>query len=155
MMARRKKGKKNRISIDFDGFDEMAERIDKLAGLAGLQKAVEKGLKASKDYVNAEAEKAMQKSKLPAKGKYSKGDTLQGLDRNTSVNWKDGGTYATLKIGFDLSQNITSIFLMYGTPRMAPDKALYNAFYSAKTKRKVKEVQKEVVTEYLEEIMRG
>lgn len=154
-MARRKKGKKNRISIDFDGFDEMAERIDKLAGLAGLQKAVEKGLKASKDYVNAEAEKAMQKSKLPAKGKYSKGDTLQGLDRNTSVDWKDGGTYATVKIGFDLSQNITSIFLMYGTPRMAPDKALYNAFYSAKTKRKVKEVQKEVVTEYLEEIMRG
>lgn len=154
-MARRKKGKKNRISIDFDGFDEMAERIDKLAGLAGLQKAVEKGLKASKDYVNAEAEKAMQKSKLPAKGKYSKGDTLQGLDRNTSVNWKDGGTYATLKIGFDLSQNITSIFLMYGTPRMAPDKALYNAFYSAKTKRTVKEVQKEVITEYLEEIMRG
>lgn len=154
-MARRKKGKKNRISIDFDGFDEMAERIDKLAGLAGLQKAVEKGLKASKDYVNAEAEKAMQKSKLPAKGKYSKGDTLQGLDRNTAVDWKDGGTYATLKIGFDLSQNITSIFLMYGTPRMAPDKALYNAFYSAKTKRKVKEVQKEVVTEYLNEIMRG
>lgn len=55
------------------------------------------------------------------------------------------GVVASVEVGFSIrAGGLPSIFLMYGTPRMRPDKALYNAIYGASTLRAVSEKQAEV-----------
>lgn len=143
---------KTKIGMQFKGFEELAARIDKLAGTDGLKRAVEAGLKSSKQFVNGEITKAMQPSKLPAKGQYSTGDTLKTLNKDFAVDWQ--GSQASVKVGFDITGNgLTSIFLMYGTPRMNPDNDLYNAVYGKATQRQIKKLQETAVNEVIKRIM--
>lgn len=146
--------RRNRIGIQFNGFQELAERIDELAGLDGLKRAVEAGLKSSKEYVNGEISAALQKSKLPAQGKYSEGNTLNSLNKDFNVKWD--GLQASVDVGLDFDKSgMTSIFLMYGTPRMKPDQDLYDAIYGNKTKNKIKRLQESAMNEVLSRVMGG
>lgn len=161
MARRRSSGRgrgRNRIGLQFDGWEELAERIDELAGADGLKRAVETALTDSKAHVNQKLTEAMRPNKLPAKGKYSEGDTLRSLDEDSPVTWE--GMTASVKIGFKLRENLTSIFLMYGTkvhgtPRMKPDRALYTAIYGTKTKKELKEIQADAVNRVLREALGG
>lgn len=156
MARRRSSGRgrgRNRIGLQFNGWEELAERIDELAGADGLKRAVETALTDSKAHVNQKLTEAMQPRKLPAKGKYSEGDTLRSLDEDSPVTWE--GMTAAVKIGFKIRENLTSIFLMYGTPRMKPDRALYTAIYGTKTKKELKEIQADAVNRVLREALGG
>ena len=145
--------KKNKIGMQFAGFEELAKRLDEAAGTDGLKRAVEGGLKASKQYVDAQIKSAMQPPKLPAKGKYSTGATMQSMIGSYAVEW-DGMT-AAIDVGFDLEKTLTSIYLMYGTPRMKPDADLYNAIYGAAAKKKIKELQEQAVNKVLQRVTEG
>ena len=145
---------RNKVTIDFKGFDEYAQRLDELGSDSLLKKGVEAGLKASKQHVNQELGKAIQKSNLPAQGKYSHDQTKKSIDNDYDVEWD--GSIGLTKIGFDFSKSgLTSIFLMYGTPKMSPVPGLYDAIYGNKTKSKIRKLQKEAIGKVIKRKMGG
>lgn len=150
---------RNRIGLQFQGWEEYMAKLDRLGGSHGMKKGVEEALTESKKHVNPLIEKAVEKNKLPAKGKYSFGDTKESIDKEMSVEWS--GMTGEIKVGFDFSKSgMKSIFLMYGTkvhgtPRMSPVSGLKNAIYGAKTKREIAEIQENVLKDYVNRIMEG
>lgn len=130
-----------KMSIEFEGFDTVLHRLKKLEG--DTKKITEDVLRKTHEIVTAKAEKAMGASFLPAGGQYSTGKTLPSLKRNASIEWN--GTIGSVPVGFDIANGgLVSIFLMHGTPRMKPDRELYNAFYSNSTKKEVMAAQEEI-----------
>lgn len=116
-MARRKNG------FDITALEKYADQLQEAGGMAAVKRAVQGGMLATKKQVNAEVTTAMQSGNLPAGGKYSTGDTMGHLNEEMTVDWE--GNMARLKLGFNMEGGgITSIFLMYGTPRHAPASGL-------------------------------
>ena len=143
---------RNRIGLKFEGWTEYMDKLDKLGGTSAMKKGVDEALKASKEYVNPQIEKAM--TKLPAGGKYSKGGTLESLDKDMSTEWS--GYVGEIKVGFDFKKSgLKSIFLMYGTPRMKPVSGLKSTIYGAKTKKEIAKLQENEVNKVIKEIMEG
>lgn len=136
---------KNKIGLQFKGFEEVLSSYEKAGG--DLKKAVEEALIASKQVVNPEAKAAIQRHRRTGK-------TEESLDKTMKVEW-DGFT-ASIDVGFHISEGgLPSIFLMYGTPRMAPDKKLYNSIYGTRVKKKVAEIQQEAVNKVIKETIGG
>lgn len=134
---------RNKLTISFDGFDEIMEKLDRAT--ADTKEITEKALQKSYDIVTPNIEKAIEPHHLT-------GQTEQSLAKNERVEWE--GTKAYIKVGFNISKGgLPSIFLMYGTPRMQPDKKLYNSIYGSSTKKKVKKVQEEIFQEELRKVI--
>lgn len=147
---------KNKIGLKFDGLEEMIANLEKVQG--DLKTTTEKALKASKQRVNEELRKVTIPANYPAHGKYSTGKTVQSIDNDMSVTWE--GTTASIKVGYDMQiSGMTSIFLMYGTPRHKPPmkavRKMYNAIYGAKMKKEVAEIQREVFVKVIKRRMGG
>jgi hypothetical protein len=130
----------------------MAARLDELQG--DLQRTTEEALIKSKEVVTAKLLEATNKANYPAQGKYSMGRTRQSIDTTQNVTWQ--GTTAEISVGFDLKKSgLTSIYLMYGTPRMAKVQAIYDAIYGSRVKAEIKRVQKETFDAAIKEKMEG
>ncbi len=142
-MARRRKN-----GFDTTALVKYADELEKLGGTAAVKQAVEGGMKATKQKVNPQIKAAMQAGNLPAGGAYSTGATMSQLNTDFTVDWV--GNMASLKLGFNLSGGgITSIFLMYGTPKMQPAAGLRAALVDNPAKISKKEMQ-EVCKKLLE-----
>ena len=147
-MARKK------IGLQFDGWEDYLAKLDELGGTQVMKKGVEEALIESKKHVNPLIEKSIAKGKLPAKGKYSFGDTKDSIDNEMRVEWE--GMTGTIKVGFDFSKSgPKSIFLMYGTPRMKPVSGLKSAIYGAKTQKEIAEIQERVLSDVIKKVMEG
>ena len=148
---------RNRIGLQFDGWEDYIAKLDELGGAKAMKKGVEEALIESKKYVNPLIDKAM--VKLPAGGRYSTGDTKESIDKGNKVEWS--GMTGEIKVGFDFSKSgLKSIFLMYGTevngtPRMKPVAGLKSAIYGAKTKKEVAEIQEKVLSNHIKKVMEG
>ena len=143
---------RNRIGLQFNGWEEYIAKLDELGGTQTMKKGVEEALIESKKHVNPLIEQAM--TKLPARGKYSTGDTKKSIDDDLSVEWN--GMTGSIKIGFDFSKSgLKSIYLMYGTPRMKPVSGLKSAIYGAKTKKEIAEIQEKVLSGVIKKVMEG
>lgn len=143
---------KNRIGLQFSGFAEMTARLDELQG--DLQRTTEEALIKSKEVATAKLLEATSKANYPAQGKYSTGRTRQSIDTTQNVTWQ--GTTAEIDVGFDLKKSgLTSIYLMYGTPRMAKVQAIYDAIYGSRVKAEIKRIQKETFDAAIKEKMEG
>lgn len=143
---------KNRIGLQFSGFAEMTARLDELQG--DLQRTTEEALIKSKEIVTAKLLEATNKANYPKQGKYSTGRTRQSIDTTQNVTWQ--GTTAEINVGFDLKKSgLTSIYLMYGTPRMAKVQAIYDAIYGSHVKAEIKRIQKETFDAAIKEKMEG
>lgn len=141
---------RNKIGLQVKGFDEYMAKLDKVGGTQAMRRGVEGALKASKQYVNPLIESSM--SKLPAGGRYSTGDTKKSIDKDMTVDWE--GMTGSIKVGFDFKKSgLTSIFLMYGTPKMPPVAGLKAAIYGAKTKREIAKLQAEALDKVIKRIM--
>lgn len=141
-----------RIGLQFDGWTEYIDKLDKIAGTHGMKKGVEAGLIASKKHVTPKIEQAM--SHLPAGGKYSTGRTKKSIDDSNDITWS--AMTGEIKVGFDFDKSgVTSIFLMYGTPRMRPVKGLKDAIYGRKTQKELAEIQEKEVMKVIRDIMGG
>lgn len=135
---------RNKLTIDFKGFDEMFEYLDRVG--ASTKNITEDALKESFDTVTPGIKKAMAQH-------HRTGRTEQSIVETADVKW--AGTLASVDVGFDLDNGgLPSIFLMYGTPKMSPDRNLYNAIYGSATKRKVRAVQEKVFTEEIRKVNR-
>lgn len=143
---------RNKIGLQFDGFSDYMAKLDELGGTQLMKKGVEEALVESKKHVNPLIEKSM--ARLPAGGKYSTGDTKKSIDNDMSVEWE--GMTGSIKVGFDFSKSgLTSIFLMYGTPRMKPVSGLKGAIYGAKTQKEIAEIQEKVISDKIRKVMEG
>lgn len=141
---------RNRIGLQVAGLDEYMSKLDELGGSQAMKRGVDEALKDSKKYVNPLIEQAM--TKLPAAGRYATGRTKESIDDSMVVDWE--GMTASIKVGFDFKKSgMTSIFLMYGTPRMSPVSGLKNAIYGAKTQKEIGVIQAEALSRVIKEIM--
>lgn len=141
---------KNKIGIKFQGFAEMAEKLDSLGG--SLKDTTEEALIKSKDIVTANLQKATKKSNYPAQGKYSTGLTEKSIDTSKNVEWN--GTMGQISVGYDFDKSgMRTIYLMYGTPRMRPAAGMYDAIYGRKTQSDIRKTQKEIFADAIKKEM--
>ena len=134
-MARRKNG------FDTTALEKYGERLEAAGGSAAVKRAVEGGMRSTKQQVNTRVTAAMSPGNLPAGGKYSTGATMGHLNKEMAVNWE--GNMARLKLGFNLQDDgLVSIFLMYGTPHHAPAAGLREALKEDPRKISRKEMAK-------------
>lgn len=127
-------------------------KLDEVGGSNAMKRGTEAALKASKQYVNPLIEQAM--NSLPAGGRYSTGATKKSIDKDMTVEWN--GMTASIKVGFNFKESgLTSIFLMYGTPKHDPVTGLYEAIYGNKTQREIGNIQGEELNKVIKRIMEG
>ena len=145
---------KAKMGLHFEGWEETITKLNSLAGNSGTAKAVSEALIKSKEHVNKGIEKAVSSGSLPAKGKYSTGDTKSSINRDAEVTWQ--GQTASIKVGFDFKKSgPTSIFLMKGTPYMSPAKGLKSAIYGSKVQKEIAEIQSEIINKHIKDVMEG
>ncbi|MDE5763748.1 MAG: hypothetical protein K2I00_02135 [Ruminococcus sp.] len=122
-----------KLNIEFSGFDEAVKRLESLEG--NVKKTAGEALKKSKQTVQKNLEKAMQKHNRTHA-------TVKSLDNESGVTWVGG--VGTIYVGFNIAEGgLSSVFLMYGTPRIKKDSKLYNAVYGKKIRDEIKKIQEE------------
>ena len=108
-------------------------------------------MKSTKQEVNKLVNAAMQAGNLPAGGAYSTGATLESLSKDLAVEWD--GNVARLSLGFVLKNSgLTSIFLMYGTPKMRPVDGLYDILRGPKARTISRKEQEAAILKILERL---
>lgn len=142
--------KKNKIGLQFDGLEDIINKLEK-AG-ADSKEAVDESLKASKSYVTNALLRDTTNANLPAKGKYSTGDLAKSIDTDKTIKWS--GLTAEVNVGYDFKKSgLTSIMILYGTPRMKKSQKLYNDIYGSATQKKLAEIQQETLNEIVERVV--
>ena len=137
---------RNHVTIQFEGFDEIAERLVRTQGK--LEDATQKALVESQKFVANKLKADMPKH-------HRTGRTEDTITDDGVVDWEGGRNAgkASIKVGFKISDGgLASIFLMYGTPRMRPDKKLYRDIYGPATKRELSAIQQEIFKDALREL---
>lgn len=115
-----------KLSIDSSALEALAEELERLGG--NLKSVMDDALQQAGETVAADTMEAMDRSNLPAKGKYSTGDTARTVIRESDVRVEWSGNIASVGLGFDKSKKGAGGFLITGTPRMQPDYALEQIF---------------------------
>lgn len=89
----------------------------------------------------------MESANLPAKGVYSRGETEQSIVRDAKTEWH--GSLGEIAMGFDKSKPGAGGFLITGTPKMQPDRALESIYgkksYETKARNKIREKLKKEI----------
>ena len=128
-------------------FSDYYRKLIKVGSMEFLKETVEKALLESKEYVTEKLQSDMPKH-------HRTGRTESSIDTDSKVMWE--GSVAYVKVGFNISSGgLASIFLMYGTPRMQPDRKLYNDVYGNGNQQEDFGNTKEVFDKALQEVMEG
>ena len=136
---------KNKITLELKGFDELIANLEALNG--DTKEAVEGCLRVASDTVAKKATAAMKKHNRT-------GATSKSIVKHSSVTWE--GNFASVDVGFNLKKGgMPSIFLMYGTPKMPKDQAVYDAVYGNKTKREIAKRQAAIFNGMINKRMGG
>lgn len=138
-----------RMSITFKGFEDLAEQVDKAGDK--LKTAVDDALTETQRIVQNNVQQASNVYARKGGGVkgYATGQMFSAIKNNIQIEWS--GNVAIIHVGFDLKApgGFHSIFVMYGTPRMAKNAKVYNAIFGAKTKKQIAEAQKKAMEKYL------
>lgn len=140
---------KNKITVDFPGYDVLKKQLDTLGGDA-TKRAIDGALKASQQLVAEQVAAAMSPH-------YRSGKTRKSIVQNSPVEWT--ADTAAIAVGFDISGGgLASIFLMYGTklhgqPHIEPDRNLYNAVYGVQTRKEIQRLQEQAFNKVLERLV--
>ena len=140
-MAARKRG----ISIDYSAFETFAEELEKLG--ADLKEVFTEAMEKQGEKVALDTKDAVKQVYLPAKGKYSQGDTEKAIDMHPKVEWS--GSLGVIGLGFDKTKPGAGGFLITGTPKMKPDYALEKIYGQKKYER---DVQKHILENLQDQI---
>lgn len=136
---------KNKISIDFPGYELLKKQLDELGGSATMR-AIESALKASQQVVAEKVSAAMAPHTMT-------GRTKKSIVIDAPVEWT--GDQAAVGVGFNIvGGGLPSIFLMYGTklhgqPHIKPDRNLYNAVYGPQTRKEIMQIQEQAFEKVL------
>lgn len=124
-----------KMQMQVEGLDALVERMQKLG--VDTRSAVNKALIETHKIVTDKAEAAIKSHKRT-------GATEASLRREAVPEWN--GDVASIKVGFDIENGgLPSIFLMYGTARVKPDTALYDAFFGKDTVKEIVEAQEKAL----------
>ena len=143
-----------KFSIEFEQLKQLANKLESLAGLDGVDRAVENALIATGDYVTTEIDKAVASSKYNFN---RTGRTKKSIKRNRKVEWQN--SKASIETGFSIKDGgLASIFLMYGTPRsehpIKPDTNLKNAAKGEGVHRiMINQIQQDEFNKVIKEMM--
>ena len=134
---------KNKMTLEFEGFNELLADLKRLEGDA---KAVaEEALGETQKIVARRSQEAMKKH-------HRTGRTEGSIIENSAPEWE--GFTAVAGVGFKIRDGgLPSIFLMYGTPRAPKDTAVYNAVYGSSTRKEIENAQREVFLKAVAERM--
>ncbi|MEG2933975.1 MAG: hypothetical protein RR842_10380 [Gordonibacter sp.] len=133
------------MGIDFDGLDAIVTKLERLG--VGTGKVAEAALKVSHEIVTGQVDKAQSASAYNIAPGVT-GATASAVSRVFSIEWE--GTCASVGVGWSIrAGGLPSVFLMYGTPTLAPDRSLYNAIYGGKTKQLVQQAQADTLLDFL------
>lgn len=137
-----------KMSIIFDGFQQLAADIDRMGG--DLHAAVDEALTATQQLIQDNLETAAAPYASKGRKGYGKGDMYKTILNDRRITWIN--EVAEVDVGFELYEKggWHSIFLMYGTPRITKDQAIYNAIKGAKTRQAIEKLQQEVMQKHLE-----
>lgn len=125
----------NKFGIQFDGFTELMENLDRLGG--DLKKVGEECLTVAHKVVTPKIKADINRHKRT-------GATEKSIKTNVQVKWE--GTTASVDVGFKIGEGgLPSIFLMYGTPRMKKDTKLYNDIYGSAVRKEIAAKQEEIL----------
>ena len=138
---------KNLLKLDVSGFEEYIQKLEKLE--ADIKPIVSDALNQAGETITDDTFDAVSDSNLPRGGEYSTGKTKESIIKNPRIKWS--GTTAEIGLGFDFNKPGAGGYLITGTPRMAPDKAL-NKIY--KSKKYMKDIQKDMIDIFQDEISR-
>lgn len=136
-----------KMSIMFDGFGDLAAQIDRSGG--DLHAAVDEALTATQKLIQSNLEAASSVYASEGRKGYATGAMYKTILQDPKITWR--GEVAEVDVGFDLWENggWHSIFIMYGTPKIAKDQKVYNAIKGAKTQKEVERIQQEIMQKYL------
>ncbi|MSA02910.1 hypothetical protein GKG47_14075 [Lactonifactor sp. BIOML-A3] len=135
----------NKITFKGELFKTMMEQLDSLNG--DLKTVTQKALQKTHEYITPKLQEDMKCHRRT-------GRTEGSIDQTAKVNWE--GNTAGMDVGFHIrSGGLASIFLMYGTPKMAKDQKLYNDVYGSKTKKEIEKMQQEILTQEIQKKMGG
>jgi hypothetical protein len=110
----------NHFSIGIEGLDEMLDDLLRIEN--GVPRAVENALVRTHEIVTPLAEAAIAPHRRT-------GRTAKSIYESPYIEW-ESPLVAFIHVGFAIrGWGLASIFLMHGTPRMAPDPAFRAAFY--------------------------
>lgn len=143
---------RNQLKIEFSAFADYAETIDRLGG--NLKDIVDDAMTQAAETVAADTLAAMASSNLPAKGKYSTGETEASVIRENEVKVEWSGNIAEVGLGFDKKKPGAGGFLITGTPRMQPDYALEDIFARKKYQRQIVDDMTEIFQDAVNDLMR-
>ena len=137
-----------KMKLEFNGFKDLAAAIDKAGG--NLDRAVYAALNGTQEIIQQHVQNAAAPYAKGGRKGYATGAMYSSIIKNTRIN-KSGTTYE-VAVGFDLKAHggWHSIFVMYGTPRIAKDSKLYNSIKGARTKQEIAEAQEKVMRKYLD-----
>lgn len=136
-----------KMKIIFDGFADLASDIDRAGG--DLHAAVDDALIQTQKLIQENLRTAAAPYATKGKKGYATGKMYQSIIHDGQVHWT--GTIATVDAGFRIREGgWSSIFIMYGTPRISKDSKVYGAIKGSKTKKEIAELQEQVMTGYLQ-----
>lgn len=131
--------------IDFEDFNFYAQKIESLSNKATLRKVADEALKETHKYLTPKIEKGFEKHNRTER-------TIKSLKKDNNTEWSSD--IGSISVGFNISSGgLASIFLMYGTPRIKPDKSLYNLFFGSKIKKEVFKIQEEIFDRELQKLL--
>lgn len=136
-----------RMSIVYEGFGDMLERIDRMGH--DLKVAASEALEETQQLVQAKTTAAAGIYAGSGRKGYATGDMFGAIGAVDPLEW--AGDVATIGVGFKLPAGggWHSIFIMYGTPKISKDTAVYNAIRGSATKAQIAQKQEEVLRRYL------
>jgi len=143
--------RKRMIDIDFACFGDYAEKLDKLG--ANLQQAFSKAMEQAAETVQNDTISAMASGNLPAGGKYSQGDTEAAIIHDPKVVWH--GSLGEIDLGFDKTKPGAGGFLITGTPKMQPNRALEEIYSRKKYERDLKKDIEKALQDEIDKTMGG
>lgn len=141
--------KRNTLRLDTSGFTEMLKKLDALGG--DVKITVDEALKKAGDKIERDTEAAIAPANLPARGKYSHGDTKESIIHDAQVHWE--GQVGWIPVGFDFSKPGAGGYLITGTPKMRPDLTLNRMYKQKKYIREIQEMMSDTVLQKIVDAM--
>lgn len=130
---------------EFSGLDDYVRKLNQAN--ADTKKIVTKAMKTAAKEPTERTIEGVKKPYLPAKGKYSTGDTEKTIINNPDVLWQ--GNIGSMGIGFDRTEHGVGTLLITGTPRMKPAKKLEQIYNRKSTIKKFNETAGKIMAEEL------
>ena len=136
-----------KMKILFNGFNDLAYAIDKAGG--DLHAAVNEALVETQSLIQQKLTTAAAPYSAKGRKGYATGKMYGTIISDGAVSW--AGSVASVDVGFRLRQSggWHSIFIMYGTPRMSKDTAVFNAIKGKMSNHAVAMLQEEIMRKHL------